>query len=56
MEMKEGPLKHVHADKVQFEKIKIDPCARNGPSGAMLSCLGSNGGRTPPRLINPGLI
>ena len=25
MEIKEGPLKHVWADKVQYEERKIDP-------------------------------
>ena len=30
MEMKEGPLKHVRADKFQYEERKIDPRTRNG--------------------------
>ena len=28
MEIKEGPLKHVWADKIQYEERKIDPRAR----------------------------
>ena len=28
MEIKEGPLKHVRADKVQYEERQIDPYAR----------------------------
>ena len=28
MDMKEGPLKHVGTDKVQYEKRKIDPRMR----------------------------
>ena len=37
MEIKEGPLKHVRADKVQYDERKIDPSAharggaRRGP-------------------------
>ena len=46
--MKEGPLKHVWADKVQYERIKIDLRTRKGSSGAMISCLGGDGVRTPP--------
>ena len=28
MEIKEGPLKHVQADKVQYDERKIDPSAQ----------------------------
>ena len=53
MEISEGLLKHVRAEKVHNNKRKqIGPRARKGSSGAMISYLCGDGGRTPPEIKN----